>query len=101
MRRYLALGLLSLFALSLPPAYVSAQDAPAPAAAASAEPAPAAATEAPAAPPTVEEQIAAFGEQRFSIAMINPCCRSLFDSEDFAGIQFGSQHRRIDGYQTF
>ena len=58
MRRYLALGLRSLFALSLPPACVSAQDAPATAPAAAAETAPSAAAEAPAAPPTIEEQIA-------------------------------------------
>jgi Amt family ammonium transporter len=64
MRRYLALGFLSLFALSLPPAYVFAQDAPAAATTTPSEGAPsAAATEAPAAPPTIEEQLKAIQEQ--------------------------------------
>lgn len=59
MRRYLALGLLSLFAFNLSHAYLFAQD-PAPAAAAAPAEAPAAApaAETPAAPPTVEEQLA-------------------------------------------
>ena len=57
MRRYLALGFLSLFAFSLPPSGLFAQDA-APAAVAP-EAAPATAEAPPAAPPTTEEQLGA------------------------------------------
>ena len=60
MRRYLALGLLSLFAFNLPPTHLFAQDAAPPAVSASAETAPAA--EPPKAPPTVEEQLKALSD---------------------------------------
>ncbi|MES2793643.1 MAG: ammonium transporter [Planctomycetota bacterium] len=65
MRRYLALGFLSLFALNLPPAYLFAQDAPVAASApaegapaAAPETAPAATPETPAAAPAVDPEAA-------------------------------------------
>ena len=70
MRRYLALGLLSLFAFNLSHAYLFAQE-PAPAAAAApAETAAAApAAEAPKAPPTIEEQIATLNAANASMTV--------------------------------
>lgn len=61
MRRYLALGLLSLFAFSLPPTFSIAQEAPAAAAPADAA-APAPATPEAPKPPTVEEQLKAISD---------------------------------------
>lgn len=71
MRRYLALGFLSLFAFSLPPSALFAQDAAPPAAAAAAtEGTPAAApAEAPKAPPTVEEQLKSLAEANASMTV--------------------------------